>query len=299
MELNLFAEPPPAMSRRDILIVDDVPANLLAMEAALEPLARRIVTASSGREALARLLDEDFALIFLDVQMPDMDGFETARLIRMRERTRHTPIIFVTAHDRTEAAMLRGYSLGAVDFLYKPLHTDVLRAKARALVEIAEAQARDREAALLNQRELFSVHEARAQARRSEAQASTATAPLRAIVIEDDDDVRELTADLLALHGHQVMTASSGQKGLELLCAYGADVALIDLGLPDIDGCEGARRVREVCPDARTRLVATTGYSHEEDRVRAAQAGFDVHLAKPMRFATLLAAISPRPEIAP
>lgn len=273
-------------SSRDILVVDDVPANIIAMEAALEPLARRVVTASSGEEALAKLLHEDFAVILLDVQMPKMDGFETATLIRSIDRTRHTPIIFVTAHDRDEATMLRGYSLGAVDFLFKPLHVEVLRAKTRVLVELADAQARQREHALQQQRNVLEtqiVHSRLHDVRPGEA--------LRAIVIEDDDDVRELTADLLASHGHHVLTASNGERGLDLLCSHGADVAIIDIGLPDIDGWQIARTFRERFPQAKTRLIATTGYSQDGDKLRTATAGFDVHLSKPVKLLLLLAAL--------
>ncbi len=132
------AETRPVITPRHILVVDDKPANLIAVEAALAPLRRRIVSASSGSEALARLLDEDFALILLDVQMPGMDGFETAALIRGRERTKHVPIIFVTAHEHDEAAILRAYQLGAVDFLYKPVQPEVLRAKADVFVRLQE-----------------------------------------------------------------------------------------------------------------------------------------------------------------
>src|ERR1700674_1220100 len=94
-----------------ILLVDDRPANLVALEAVLSPLGRRLVKATSGREALRFLLHEECALILLDVQMPDLDGFETAALIRQRQRTRHTPIIFVTAINSEEEHIIRGYSL--------------------------------------------------------------------------------------------------------------------------------------------------------------------------------------------
>jgi CheY-like chemotaxis protein len=92
-----------------ILLVDDHQSNLLALEAILEPLGQQLVFASTGQEALRHLLREDFAVILLDVQMPDMDGFETARLIRQRQRSRYTPIIFLTAHSREEADLLHGY----------------------------------------------------------------------------------------------------------------------------------------------------------------------------------------------
>src|ERR1700710_3293550 len=113
----------------DILIVDDNPANLLALEAALAPVGGRVVRAQAGEEALRFLLQHDFALILLDVQMPSLDGFETARLIRERRRSRYTPIIFVTAHGRDDESILEAYKLGAVDFLFKPVVTEVLQSK--------------------------------------------------------------------------------------------------------------------------------------------------------------------------
>jgi CheY-like chemotaxis protein len=120
----------------NILMVDDRPENLLALEALLSGLGQKLVRAHSGPEALKKLLAQDFAVILLDVQMPGMDGFETAKLIRERERTRYTPIIFLTAYDRSEAAVARGYGVGAVDFLFKPLVPEVLRAKVLAFIEL-------------------------------------------------------------------------------------------------------------------------------------------------------------------
>ena len=123
---------------RDILVVDDDAANLTAIEAALGEFGRRLVTARSGREALRHLLVQDFALILLDVQMPTMDGFETAELIRSRERNRHVPIIFVTAYSRNDRDVLHGYDLGAVDFMFKPIVPEVLRAKAAVFVALQD-----------------------------------------------------------------------------------------------------------------------------------------------------------------
>jgi signal transduction histidine kinase len=145
----------------DILVVDDVPANLVAMEAALESLGCRIVKATSGQEALKRILEQDFAVVLLDVQMPEMDGYETARWIRSRGRTKHLPIMFVTAHSHEDQAVLRAYKLGAVDFLFKPLHADVLRAKTQVFVSLAEAQKRE-------QQRLFAQHEADVLRRQNE-----------------------------------------------------------------------------------------------------------------------------------
>lgn len=122
--------------RAHILVVDDHPGKRLAIEAALGVLGHPVVTAASGQDALRRLLDEQFAVILLDVHMPDMDGFETAALIRRRRKCAHTPIIFVTAFNNAETDIARGYSLGAVDFLFAPIVPDVLRAKVGVFLDL-------------------------------------------------------------------------------------------------------------------------------------------------------------------
>ena len=132
-------------SQASILIVDDRPANLLALEAVLEPLGQRVVKAGSGEEALKLLLMEEFACILLDVQMPRLDGFETARLIQEREKTRHIPVLFLTAFSREEVQVLRGYSAGAVDYLVKPLEPNIVRAKVKVFVELYRREERIRE----------------------------------------------------------------------------------------------------------------------------------------------------------
>jgi len=121
----------------NILLVDNEPGGLLALEAILEPLGQRLITARSGQEALRELLAHDFALILLDIQMPEMDGFRTAELIRERERSRHTPIIFLTASYESEVQVFRGYAVGAVDYVFKPLQPDILRSKVSVFVDLA------------------------------------------------------------------------------------------------------------------------------------------------------------------
>ena len=118
-----------------ILVVDDVPDKLLAVQAVLESLGQTVVSVHSGPEALRHLLVDDFAVILLDVNMPGMDGFETAGFIRRHPRSEHTPIIFLTAFpDDTFAA--RGYSLGAVDYILTPFVPDVLRTKVSVFVDL-------------------------------------------------------------------------------------------------------------------------------------------------------------------
>jgi CheY-like chemotaxis protein len=118
-----------------VLLVDDEPRNLLALESLLETPGRTLVTASSGIDALRRLMEHDFALILMDVRMPEMDGFETAELIRARDRSRDIPIIFLTAA-AGDLPMARGYSLGAVDYIIKPVDPDVLRFKVAVFTDL-------------------------------------------------------------------------------------------------------------------------------------------------------------------
>jgi two-component system sensor histidine kinase/response regulator len=122
--------------KANILLVDDRPENLLALDAVLDKLAQNVVKAHSGKEALRCVLDRDFAVIVLDVQMPEMDGFETAQLIRSRPRSQQTPIIFLTAFSKSDLFIFQGYSLGAVDYILKPFDPDILRAKVAVFVEL-------------------------------------------------------------------------------------------------------------------------------------------------------------------
>jgi serine phosphatase RsbU (regulator of sigma subunit) len=153
----------------NILLVDDQPSNLLVLEAILEPLGQRLVRSGSGPQALRCLLDEDFALILMDAEMPGMDGFETAALIRQRDKSRYTPIIFLTAYDRTDMLLFKGYAVGAVDFIFKPLVPEVLRCKVSVFVELfrkseevkrqarllREGERREHERELLEQKQRF------------------------------------------------------------------------------------------------------------------------------------------------
>ncbi|HWO23997.1 MAG TPA: response regulator [Kofleriaceae bacterium] len=557
------ASGPPITYARDILVVDDNKANLIAIEAALAPLGRTLVLAHSGVEALARLLEQDFALIILDVMMPGMDGFETAKLVRSRERNRATPIIFITGLSWQDDAVLRGYELGAFDFLMKPIRPEVLRAKATVFVQLQErtielaekaeelrrAQTRVYERELEEQRRKYEAvalerqmqqleetdrrkdeflailsHELRnplqplqtavevlehdpdapvpprirgiiqrqvhhitrlvddlldiarlnagklelrreqvtlasivdeatqactpaiearkhkleivggsapavvngdpvrlvqvvcnlvqnaakytepggkvrvewgteggtegdtkgdtkgthgfirvtdngrgipadlvptifnmfvqerttsdgagglglglglvkrlvemhggsvrasspgpgrgstfeillelsdrAAARKSAVltaaadplgtDAEAAGPPLRAVVCDDAPDLRELVADLLRLRGHEVTIVEDGPAAVELICKQKPDVALIDIGLPDMDGYEVARQVRAKLAGTRPRLIAMTGYGQASDRTAAFEAGFDAHIVKPASADQILSAL--------
>ncbi|OKH26976.1 ATP-binding protein [Chroogloeocystis siderophila] len=144
----------PSEPKVNILMVDDHPENLLALEAILEGLGQNLVKAHSGMEALRCLLNQDFAVILLDVQMPDMDGFETAALIRQRARSHSTPIIFLTAFSTSDTLQIRGYSLGAVDYLFKPIQPEILTSKVSVFVELYQKTAQiERQAAELKKSE--------------------------------------------------------------------------------------------------------------------------------------------------
>ncbi|NUR76212.1 MAG: response regulator, partial [Thermoleophilia bacterium] len=145
-----------------LLLVDDRPQNLLALQAILDPLGHELVTASSGNEALRILLTrDDFAVILLDVQMPELDGFEVAKVIKQRERTSTIPIIFLTALSKDERHVFRGYEIGAVDYVFKPFDPVILRAKVAVFVELWEKnQQIRRQAEQLAAQELAEVRRA-------------------------------------------------------------------------------------------------------------------------------------------
>jgi signal transduction histidine kinase len=176
----------------DILIVDDNELNLAAFEVALEPLGRKLVTVQSGVEALAKMLQQDFALVILDVSMPGMSGIECAQMIRERKRTRGLPIIFVTGLSVQDQAIVEGYEAGGFDFLVKPVRAEVLRAKVSVFLEL---QQRTREM----QRQARNAHQAglREQEQRHQAE----ILELRVKQLGEMDRRKD---ELLAILGHQL-----------------------------------------------------------------------------------------------
>ncbi len=177
-----------------VLVVDDRPENLLALASVLEPLRLEIVQAGSGTEALRHVLERGFACVLLDVQMPGMDGFEVARHIKSRERTRHTPILFLTAIDPDPQRVRDAYALGAVDFLSKPIEPEMVRAKVRAFVEVdAKAREIERQAAALREATLREA-ELRHRADLAEADARAA-----GVLRASNEELERQTAEAEAL----------------------------------------------------------------------------------------------------
>jgi signal transduction histidine kinase/CheY-like chemotaxis protein len=201
----------PGSAEPSVLLVDDNPANLVALEATLAPLQVRLAKALSGEQALRLLLNEEFAVILLDVQMVGMDGYETAALIKQRERTRNIPIIFLTAFGRDESDALAGYAHGAVDYLQKPYSSDVLRSKVAVFIELFRSQQQvRRQAELLRQQE--------AAAREAAQRAAGHIAR-----------IQMLTSRLAeATSGEQVMQALF-EYGLEPLGVMACSVSLLDM----------------------------------------------------------------------
>ncbi|HTE55253.1 MAG TPA: ATP-binding protein [Kofleriaceae bacterium] len=196
--------------RASILLVDDRPANLMALEATLEPLGQRLVRAASGAQALWRLLEEEFALILLDVQMPGMDGFQVASLLRERAATRHVPIIFLTALSRDASHIFQGYEHGAVDYLVKPFDSNILRAKVSVLVELYR-----KNKLIARQAELLRVREREALEQQSEHRFRSVTeciagcvwvADLRGVVTYENRAAREF-GDPMAAAGSELLAA--------------------------------------------------------------------------------------------
>lgn len=177
-----------APRRARVLMVDDRRENLIALEAILQGMPVDPIAVSSGEEALKRLLSEDYAVILLDAQMPGMDGFETAGHIKQRERTRHVPIIFLTAVDRDAHLAFRGYAAGAVDYITKPFDPWVLRAKVSVFVELW----------LKNQQ--LAEQTAAANAREAEQQALVSIVDRTATVLRasDQDDTAKQALAILA-----------------------------------------------------------------------------------------------------
>ncbi|MFN2601150.1 MAG: ATP-binding protein [Gemmatimonadaceae bacterium] len=163
-----------------ILLVDDRAENLLALEAILEPLGQVLVSAHSGEEALKCVLQHEFAVILLDVQMPEMNGFDVAQIIKSREKSRFIPIIFLSAINKEDSYVFKGYSMGAVDYVFKPFNPDVLRSKVAVFVDLYLKQEQIKEQSELlaesERRELELQH--RAELLESEAKSAAQLAEL-------------------------------------------------------------------------------------------------------------------------
>lgn len=288
----------------NILLIDDPPENLLALESMLGDMGHTLVKAQSGTEALKCLLREDFALILLDVQMPGLDGFETAELIHGRERSRNTPIIFLTALDRSEAGLYRGYSVGAVDFLFKPLVPEVLRSKVAVFVDlfrktqqiqqqavVLEQRVQERTAALLDANAALRAEIAERE--RAEARLhflSDATTLLSAS-LEYEQTLQQLTALVVpTLATWATVSMLNSNDTLRQVAVHHADPAKLEL-VWQFDQRNPARSSDGVGPGRVLRTGEPEIIPAVSDALLAAAAQDDEHLKflRSLRITSLLA----------
>ena len=233
-----------AHSLPPILLVDDRVENLVALEAVLQPQGYRLVRANSGAEALKHVLRTDFAVILLDVQMPGMNGFETAQLIKSRERSKHTPIIFLTAISKEEEYVFEGYSAGAVDYLFKPFNPAVLRSKVAVFVELYRKteQIREQEQALRDSevRELALQHEAELRQSEERCALIVSSAMDAIITFGEDRRIRMYNEAAAAMFGY------TEEQALQLSVD-----ALLHPPVPQekLDARAGAQRTRGAHPE--------------------------------------------------
>ena len=245
----------------NILIVDDQPENLVALNAILENLGQTIVQARSGREALRVLLDLDVAVILLDVKMPEMDGFETAALIRERERSRATPIIFLTAADRNQTLAIRGYAVGAVDYLIKPVVPEFVRSKVQVFVDLAKKNLLlERQAALLREGE----------------QAARELAEARAELVTDlQNKNRELQAFSYAV-SHDLRAPLRRIEGFSRALQESHSSSLDDEGRKFLDRIQDATSHMSELIDAMLHLSRVTRTELRQQQVQLSEIATDI-----------------------
>lgn len=268
----------------NILLVDDRPENLLAMESILAPLGQNLVRADSGREALRHLLTDDFALILLDVQMPGLNGFELAELIREREQTQRTPIIFVSAAIRDEKYIFKGYSLGAVDYMTKPFEPEILKSKVRFFTKLyQQTQEIKRQAALLEQAngELDSLNtELEARVARRTSQLETANSELEnEINVRKQSEARLATehavtrsladADNLETVAPLILKAFCGHLKADVSCLWLPDETGTALSCVHIETCDNSEILSSFIAESRrsnfSRGVGLPGHIWEKN----------------------------------
>jgi two-component system, sensor histidine kinase and response regulator len=260
---------PPDVS---VLIVDDVEQNLLATSALLARPGVQVITAASGEEALERLLEADMAVALLDVQMPGMDGFELAELMRGAERTRHVPIIFLTAAGEERNRVFRGYEAGAVDFLHKPLDPHVLVSKVGVFVELAQQRR------MLDRRMAELQRSLQLNETMSAVLAHDLRSPLSAIMTCAEIVLRLSTDDMAINAGRRIRSSGGRMSRMidQLLDFTRLRSGVLTMDRQPIDLaplCEQAlAEVREAWPDARLAMDATAAPQALADPDRIGQA---------------------------
>lgn len=268
-----------------ILLVDDNGDNLLALSALLEGVDHLdVVTVNSGEEALRQLLRRDFGLVLMDVQMPGMDGFETATLMRANPKTRHVPIVFVTAEMDDAHFAFRGYESGAVDYLVKPIESVVLHAK----VNVFATLYRQRLAIVEFERYVHQMENVLAARR-----VNPDNRQLRLLIVDDQP------ANLLALEGMlgeleqvQLVRANSGPEALRAVLRADYAAVLLDVQMPGMDGFETAELIRANPKTATLPIIfVTAGMKGRDAQFKGYELGAVDYLIKPLEPAILMSKV--------
>lgn len=246
----------------NILVVDDNQANLNALEALLDGPDRRVFTALSGNEALRILLKEDVAAILLDVKMDTMDGYETARLIRSREKFHDIPIIFLTAYHQDELDIQKGYALGAVDYLFRPIAPNIIKAKVNCFVTLAKRRTLN---GLLMDGSQRSHRES------------------RLLIVDDDPALLEAlpVALQLRLPSLQMDLCEYPEEAIARLTTTPYGAIICDLKMPAVDGFSILREAQRLQP--LTPVLLMTGHGEVTFTSRAIEAGAYDCLHKPFQ----------------
>ena len=261
----------------NILLVDDQPAKLLSYEVMLQELGENLIKASSAREALEQLLKREIAIVLVDVCMPELDGFQLAAMIREHPRFQKTAIIFISAVHLTDMDRLRGYAMGAVDYVPVPVIPDVLRAKVKVFAELYR---KTRQLEQLNQ-ELERLN-------------SSDEDLIGRTVLLVDDDARNIFAlsSVLERRGMRVLTATTGNEAIELVDSTpDLAIVLMDIMMPEMDGYQTIEAIRAKPKLRRLPIVALTAKAMKGDREKCLEAGASDYLAKPVNTEQLLSSL--------
>ncbi|GAC1397398.1 MAG: hypothetical protein NVSMB52_11060 [Chloroflexota bacterium] len=249
----------------NILVVDDSPADRSAIEAVLDGPDRTVLTAATGEEALRLLLKEDVAAILLDINMPTMDGYATARLIRAREKCREVPIIFMTAFRHDELDIEKGYALGAVDYLFRPVAPYILRAKINCFVALAKSRA-------------YGGEEPRTGRRKGDV---PRVAEGRVLIVDDDPSLLEALPVCLQLRlpSIHIDLCESASEGLQRLRTFSYATIITDFKMPHMDGLAFLREAQALQPLVPVLLM--TGYAERGLTAQGVKTGAFDCLRKP------------------
>jgi len=278
-----------------ILIVDDEPENLELLEAVLAPTGHTIRSAGGGREALQAVQQERPDLILLDLMMPEVSGFEVCEMLRANEATARVPIIVVTALDQL-GIKERTLSLGADDYLTKPIQPTDVVARVQAMMQVRHLQQDlDRTLAYLHELEV-----ARHSHRRRALSAMDATAsmaprgpagptPPTILIVDDEGLMREFYGGLLLESGFRVVTASSGPEALSVLPQYPVETVALDLMMPGVSGLETLEQIRQIAPDLP--VIILTASPSSQNAIAALRLGAFDFIVKGIQHELVVVAV--------